>query len=132
MLVVADVTNGVFALLGVLLGSLLASVWAYASERRERRAALYVAAYSCLTRWKKVMSAYKTKPGSVRDEVIRLGRDLDDYMVAIPRVPGRRARPVDAARGLSRQYGTRVQPPRTHVAIRSRPGRAALGSSEST
>jgi hypothetical protein len=38
------------------------------------------------------MAAYKTKPGSVRDEVIRLGRDLDDYMVAIPRVPDRRER----------------------------------------
>jgi hypothetical protein len=92
MVVVADVTNGVFALLGVLLGSLLASIWAYVSERRERRAALYVAAYSCLTRWNKVMAAYKTKPGSVQDEVIRLGRDLDDYMVAIPRVPDRRER----------------------------------------
>ena len=92
MLVIADVTNGVFALLGVLLGSLLASVWAYVSERRERRAALYVAAYSCLTRWNKVMAAYKTKPDSVRDEVLRLGRDLDNYMVAIPRVPDRRER----------------------------------------
>lgn len=92
MVVAADVTNGVFALLGVLLGSVLASVWAYVSERRERRAALYVAAYACLTRWNKVMAAYKTKPGSVQDEVIRLGRDLDDYMVAIPRVPDRRER----------------------------------------
>jgi hypothetical protein len=92
MVVVADVTDGVFALLGVLLGSLLASVWAYVSERRERTAVLYVAAYSCLMRWNKVMAAYKTKPGSVRDEVILLGRDLDDYMVAIPRVPDRRER----------------------------------------
>jgi len=92
MIVVADVTDGVFALLGVLLGSLLATIWAYVSDRRERRAALYVAAFSCLTRWNKVMAAYKTKPGSVRDEVVRLGRDLDDYMVAIPRVPDRRER----------------------------------------
>ena len=92
MVVIADVTNGVFALLGVLLGSVLATVWSYVNERRERRAALYVAAYSCLTRWKKVRAAYKTKPGSVRDEVLRLGRDLDDYMVAIPLVPDRRER----------------------------------------
>lgn len=92
MVVVADVTSGVFALLGVLLGSLLASVWAYVSERRERRAILYVAAFSCLTRWNKVLAAYKTKSDSVEDEVKRLGRDLDKYMVAIPRVPGRRER----------------------------------------
>lgn len=92
MFVVADVMDGVFALLGVLLGSLLASVWAYFNERRESRAALYVAAYSCLTRWQKVMLAYETKPKSVEDEVIRLGRDLDQYMVAIPRVLGRRER----------------------------------------
>jgi hypothetical protein len=90
--VTADVTNGVFALLGVLLGSVLASIWAYFSERRERRAVLYVAAYSCLTRWNKVMAAYKTKPDSVRDEVVYLGHDLDNYMVAIPRVPDRRER----------------------------------------
>ena len=75
MVVIADVTNGVFALLGVLLGSVLATVWSYVNERRERRAALYVAAYSCLTRWKKVRAAYKTKPGSVRDDVLRLGRN---------------------------------------------------------
>lgn len=92
MVVAADVTNGVFALLGVLLGSVLASVWAYVSERRERRAALYVAAYSCLTRWNKLMAAYKTKPDSIGDEVDFLGRDLESYMVAIPRVPDRRER----------------------------------------
>lgn len=92
MFVLADVMDGVFALLGVLLGSLLASVWAYVHERRESRAALYVAAYSCLTRWRKVELAHKSKPKSVEDEVIRLGRDLDQYMVAIPRVIGRRER----------------------------------------
>lgn len=92
MLVLADVTAGVFALLGVLVGSLLASIWAYINERRESRASLYVAAYSCLTRWRKVELAHESKTDSVENEVTNLGHDLDRYMVAIPRVLGRRER----------------------------------------
>jgi hypothetical protein len=90
--VLADVMNGVFALLGVLLGSLLASVWSYMNERRGNRASLYVAAYSCLTRWRKVELAHDAKSDSIENEVTHLGRDLDKYMVAIPRVHGRRER----------------------------------------
>ena len=92
MFVFADVTNGVFALVGVLVGSLVTSLWAYVSERRQSRAALYVAAYSCLTRWRKVELAHASKPHSIQNEVTNLGHDLDNYMVAIPRVLGRRER----------------------------------------
>lgn len=90
--VLADVMDGVFALLGVLLGSLLASVWSYINERRGNRASLYVAAYSCLTRWRKVELAHDTKSESVENEVTHLGHDLDKYMVTIPRVLSRRER----------------------------------------
>jgi hypothetical protein len=90
--VLANVTNGVFALLGVLVGSLLTSLWAYISERRQSRASLYVAAYSCLTRWHKVELAHASKPDSIPNEVTNLGHDLDSYMVAIPRVLSRRER----------------------------------------
>ena len=92
MLLLADVTNGIFALVGVLVGSLLTSLWAYFSERRQSRASLYVAAYSCLTRWHKVELAHASKPESIENEVTSLGHDLDNYMVAIPRVLSRRER----------------------------------------
>jgi len=92
VVVLADFTDGVFALVGVLLGGLLTSAWAYISERRKIRTSLYVAAFSCLTRWRKVESARRTKPASLDNEVTKLGRDLDAYMVAIPQVVGRRER----------------------------------------
>jgi hypothetical protein len=91
VVVLADFMDGVFALVGVLLGGLLTSAWAYISERRKIRTSLYVAAFSCLTRWRKVESARRTKPASLDNEVTKLGRDLDAYMVAIPQV-GRRER----------------------------------------
>jgi hypothetical protein len=89
---IADVMDGMFALLGVLIGGLLASLWAYISERRESRMSLYVAAFACLVRWRKVESARRTKLASLDNEVTKLGRDLDKYMIAIPRVLGRRER----------------------------------------
>lgn len=53
---------------------------------------LYVAAFACLTRWRKVDLARRTKPKSLDNEVTKLGRDLDRYMIAVPRVLGRRER----------------------------------------
>jgi len=90
--VLADVTNGVFALFGVLLGGLLTSAWSYINERRKSRTSLFVAAFSCLTRWRKVELARSTKRASLENEVNHLGRDLDAYMVAIPEVFSRRER----------------------------------------
>jgi hypothetical protein len=90
--VFSEVTAGVFALVGVVLGGLITSAWSYLGERRRSRTALYVSAFSCLTRWQKVEDARRTKQDSLANEVTHLGRDLDAYMVAIPQLFGRRER----------------------------------------